>query len=450
MIKLRPYQNEAIEAIRDGFTKRFRQYIELPTGAGKTITFLSYAKQYHKSILIIVPSKQLLGQVYKSALNFYQPHEISRKGNRHDDSIEDVHICIINSIRGEYLDCLADWPFDLIIIDEAHHTQSDSYKRFISLKSEYFHEKDMKLLGVTATPDRSDGLLLQSILYDCTFKLSIEELINQKYLSDIEGFSVKTSLDLSDIDDHNGDFNINQLYKKLCIDSRNKMILKLCKEEMKDRKTIIFCINIMHSKIINKLLNENGLASSHIDGTMKEEQRATILESFREGNISYLCNCQLLTEGFDEPSIDGIILARPTRSRALFLQMIGRGLRLSSGKENCKVIDIVDNHRSLAGFNEILEECNFREIERFKTIKDIRDHITKELIKVTEFTIERVDLLNSRGICNHNALDCMNEYLIANNIQFFDPLSFDEASFLIWFHKLQQEYINGHRNKKTK
>jgi superfamily II DNA or RNA helicase len=443
MIALRPYQLEAVEKIHQTFKGYFRQYIEMPTGSGKTVTFFYYAKKYHNRILIIVPSKQLLNQVYETALKFYEPFEISRKGDRFDEFPNKVHICIINSIRGDYLESLIHQKFDLTIIDEAHHTQSESYKRFIRKRSDIFHERDMLILGVTATPDRIDGKLLDEILVKCSFKLNIETLIEQGHLSDIEGYSVKTNIDISDVDDHNGDFSLKNLYSKINTDDRNNMIKDIIKNDMKDRKSIIFCVNVDHSKKINKLLNDNGICSIHIDGKKTQIERESLLSSFRNDEVSVICNCQLLTEGFDEPSIDGVILARPTKSKALFSQMIGRGLRKFPGKKNCKIIDIVDNHKNLSGFNSLLVDEDYPEMQSFSSIRDIRNHISKEIIKISEFVIEKVNFFDTIRIQDFEALPCMIDYLQDNNIYFQHPITIDEASFLIWHHKLKLEYQNG-------
>lgn len=456
MIKLKPYQEEAIQAIKTAFKKQSRQYVEMPTGSGKTITFLSYASQFHQKVLVIVPSKQLMKQVVNSSLLFYEPWEISRKGDGYDEepnqvalweiqknqgieNVKCIHVCIINSIRGDYLDYLARLcAFDLVVIDEAHHSQAMCYRRYIKTACEFINPP--LFLGVTATPDRSDGLLLNDILHHCSYKLKIDEMIEQGYLSDIEGYSVKTHIDLSDIDDHNGDFSLNQLYKKLSTESRNKMIVDVCKKELKGRKTLIFCINIKHSKEVNELLNKSGISSAHIDGSMDEKHRNVILQSFRDDEIETLCNCQLLTEGFDEPTIDGIVLARPTRSRSLFTQMLGRGLRLSPGKKNCKAIDIVDSHKSLAGFNCLVAEQRFPEPSSFKSFNDLREHVGKEMLKVTEFTIERANLLKKTTIDDMYASDDMLEYLTTHKVYFQEPLSFDEGSFLVWYNELKKEY----------
>ncbi len=455
MVNLREYQTEAIKAIELEFTLSDRQFIEMPTGAGKTITFLSYAKKNHRRIMIIVPSKELLNQVYDSALLFYHKSEITRKGNGFDEkpnNFQKLHICIINSIKGKYLDYIKHQYFNLIIIDEAHHVQANSYRRLIESIVE--EQKILKetvsclggptvFLGVTATPDRADGKVMDEILFKKSYKIEIEDLIEQKFLADIEGYIVKTNIDISEIDDHNGDFSITQLYKKLSTEARNGLILGICKNEMKNRKTLVFCINIKHAIEISKSLNEIGISSKAIYGEMREAEKSAILSAFGRGEISCLCNCQLLTEGFDEPTIDGIVLARPTRSRGLFLQMIGRGLRTTSGKKNCKIIDIVDNHRSLMGFNDLLETEQYKQIESFKSIREIRDHIEREKIDSIQTKIIRINIFNINYLDDTPSLDCQLEYLDNNKINYSGLLSFDEASFLIWHNELRNQYYGN-------
>ncbi len=434
-MQLRPYQLDAISCIKSTFKTKERQFIVLPTGAGKTITFLQYAKENHERILIIVPSRQLLNQVYETALLFFEEDEISRKGDRYSENPSKVHICIINSINDKYREFITGQYFDLVVIDEAHHIQAKLYKK--CLDKFVFAPK---FLGVTATPSRSDGKLLEELLHCCSFQITVEELIEQKYLSDVEGYRVKTNIDISDVDSHNGDFSITELYKRLSCDSRNRLIVDICQKEMKERKTLIFCINVKHAKEISKLLNENGLSCKAIYGEMPSYQKEYILRSFREGNIQFLTNCQILTEGFDEPSISGILLARPTRSRSLFLQMIGRGLRIFTGKENCKIVDIVDSHRSISGFNNILVENKYEEMERFYGIKDLRKHVKNEIEQCIESTIVRTNLFYNNNINQFPLTKSMEEYIQQHGILYAGTLSINEATFLIWYNELKEEH----------
>jgi superfamily II DNA or RNA helicase len=176
---------------------------------------------------------------------------------------------------------------------------------------------------------------------------------------------------------------------------------------------------------------------------MEMKERSEILKDFRSGKTNFLCNCQLLTEGFDEPSINGLIMARPTTSRSLFIQMVGRGLRISPGKGKCKIIDIVDNHKLLSTFNHLICDDYFEPIEKFKSIRDIKDHIEKEALKISEFKIERADLLNIKKYHKLAPTQSMRTYLTKNKIEHHEPLSFDEGSFLMWMNELKKEYING-------
>lgn len=460
MINLRPYQIDAIEHIKDYFNYENKQYIELPTGSGKTITFLSYLSENYKHLphakfMVVVPSKELLNQVYESALLFFDKKDISRKGNGFSEKISKLHICIIHSIRGAYLESISEQYFSLVIIDEAHHVQADSYKRLIEMIDEKCNILKQTydclggithILGVTATPDRLDGYLISELLGNCSFKLSINQLIDQKYLSDIEGYIVRTNIDLSDVHDHNGDFSIPQLYKKLSTETRNNLILNICKQDMAGRKTIVFCLNIKHSQEIAKSLTTVGISSKAIYGSLPSDEKKAILQAFRNGGISVLCNCQLLTEGFDEPSINGVVLARPTRSRSLFLQMIGRGLRIHSGKTECKIIDIVDNHRSLASFADLVGNERYEHIEKFKGISDIREKVEQLRINTIETKIERVNFFNQNYLDDEEPTPRMINYMMKNDLKNYGTLSFDEASFLIWITELRKKYEHQRNN----
>lgn len=435
-MNLREYQKEAIKCITDTFKNNDRQYVEMPTGSGKTFTFFNYAKTIKGNILIVVPSVEIMTQVYEHSLLFYHYSEVSRKGNRFYEDVRRVHIVIINSCNPKYIEYLSKFKFDLMIIDEAHHSYSPSYKRLIDLSN------IKKILGVTATPNRLDGKLIDEILHLKSFKITIQELIKKKYICELEGYSVRTKINLDDVDDHNGDFNINQLYKKIGTQERNEMILNIYNEKMTDRKTLIFCVNIKHSKEIAKLLNDSGIIARHIDGKMNRIQRSQILSAFKKGQIQVITNCQILTEGFDEPSIDGIILARPTKSRNLFIQMIGRGLRISPGKENCKIIDIVDNHRRTANFTCLISDNPYlKRIDEFKDLSDIEKHVVRAFDKIIEHEIVRADLLNQMPYDDLQPTEAMEDYLRDNQIEVYGVLSLEEACFLIWKNELKKRIM---------
>lgn len=449
-MNLKPYQEDAINAIKQEFEHSNSTFVEMPTGSGKTYTFLTYAQRYHKNILIIVPSRQLLTQVYLESLKFFHKSEISKRGCNYFDDEKKVHICVINSVNKDYLEILACLKFDLIIIDEAHHAQSMMYTRLIKMTQKYANYEHTKILGVTATPDRLDRKLLSNILGACCFKLTIEYMIKNKFLSDIEGYRLKTQVDIYEVDSHNGDFSLNKIYNKLCTSFRNNLILNAVKEYLLERKSIIFCINISHSKQLCKLLNDNNIPSLHIDGKMSQEQRESILKEFKDGQVKCIVNCQVLTEGFDAPWVNGILLARPTKSPSLFKQMIGRGLRLFPGKENCKIIDMVDGHNNLSSFNSIFEAEDYKEMDFFKNTRQLQDHIKEQELLTLECKIERHNFFDEvkEELKEMEPISCMLNYLDKHQILYFDGINFDEASFLIWKNELKKEYSNGVSYKK--
>ena len=285
------YYHKDIQGKTCKLRKAVRQFVEMPTGSGKTITFLYFAKKYDLNTLIIVPTKELMRQVYETSLLFFPKDRISRKGDKFNENFKQVHICIVNSITEKYGNKLFYEEFELIIVDECHRAHGSIYKRFLN---NYFEFLPPMILGVTATPDRLDGKLLQTLFDKCSFKLKVDEMIERGHLSEIEGYRIKTKVDLSNLDCHNGDYSIKDLYKELSTNSRNEIIVNLCKDEMKNRKTLIFCINIQHSQEINKLLNDHGLSSAHIDGTMNHIERKTILTAFlgKEKYLIYaIINC---------------------------------------------------------------------------------------------------------------------------------------------------------------
>ena len=442
MINLRPYQQEAIDCVHNTFLRCDRQYIVMPTGSGKTITFFSIIGKKYKKVLIVVPSCELLRQVYETAQLFYHKSEISKQGDGHKDNPKKLHILIIHNVRNNNFSLLINQDFDLVIIDEAHHSQSRLY---LDLMDKLEKSCNPKFLGVTATPERLDGALLKEVLYNCSYQISTLDLIRQKYLCDIEGLRIKTNINIPNLESRQSNFSIAYLYKHLATESRNNLIVESYEKEMKDRKCLIFCLNIEHSKEISRLLLNKKYLCCQIDSKMPKKKISDILSKFKKGEINCLINCQLLTEGFDEPSIDGIILARPTQSTSLFNQMIGRGLRICAGKKNCKILDIADNHRTLISFNSIIgnQIINLSEKDKFNSVEDIDKHIKEKTLEISEFSIERADILNQNKFENLNITESMLEYFLENNITYIEPLSFSEGSFLIWLNELKKSYANG-------
>lgn len=334
-IKLRDYQVECIDAIHKCFKNNNSQLIQLPTGSGKTVIFLSYIKKNGLTALILCPTRDLVLQVETSCHDLFagQSSNILVKTHR-----------ALNSER--MLENIYSLKFDIIVIDEAHHSETKTFATFLRKYRKKYPKT--KLLGVTATPERLDERSLLNTFYKLTFSRSLYWMIQEKYLCDIEAYRINTN---QTFDDRivNGDFGIN-LIKQLDNESRNNLILKTFQENCCDRKTLIFCLNVAHCNRIAEFFCSQGIKSASIHGALPRKSREKILMDFKQGKIQVLTNCQLLTEGFDEPSIEALIIARPTRSKSLYTQMIGRGMRLYPGKEVCYLYELTDNSHKICTF----------------------------------------------------------------------------------------------------
>ncbi len=346
MIEPREYQLEAIEAVFDnqslGVT---RQLICLPTGTGKTVIFALLAKSINTKTLVIAHTEELINQA-KEKLEVVWPEAdvgIVKAGTNEIDS-QVVIASIQTASRMKRLGKLKQQSFDLLIIDEAHHSAAVSYKRLVR-ELGFFDDNPSKLLvGVTATPKRGDGVGLGSIFQEIVFERSISTMIRGRYLSPLVGKQVHTKVDLGGIGVCAGDFVNSELAKAVNTSGRNQLIIDNYTAYAGDRKkTLAFCVNVQHAKDLAETFNELRISAQAVYGDMDKEERAQFLQAFKDGKYQVLTNCLLLTEGFDERAIDCVILARPTKSCPLFVQMIGRGTRTFPTKRDCLILDFCDN-----------------------------------------------------------------------------------------------------------
>lgn len=218
--------------------------------------------------------------------------------------------------------------YGTIIVDEAHHALSDSYRNIL----DYWN--GAKVLGVTATPDRGDKKNLGAVFESVAYEYSIRDAIKQGYLSKIVCETIPLKIDLSNVHVKAGDYDAGEIGSAL-----EPYLEEIAGNIPRDRKTLIFLPLIATSKRMTELLKARGFRAEHIDG--KSADRREILRRLKDGKIDVLCNSMLLTEGFDEPSIDCVVCLRPTKSRALYSQIVGRGTRLCEGKENLLVLDFL-------------------------------------------------------------------------------------------------------------
>lgn len=440
MIKLRPYQKECYDTIEKHFKKEDRQLIQIPTGGGKTTIFLSYLADKNEKSLVIVPTVDLLYQVYESALGHYNKSDIYlfRKGR---PKIGNQKLFIIvapgflkNKVRNE----LFSLELKYIVIDECHRAMCKTYLDFIQ---EY--PTPVKLLGVTATPIRLDGKDLLTLFKKITYKKTIFDLINLGFICDVKAFRIKTKHKLnSDITRH-GDFRLSEL-KKLDVDSRNNLIVKTYEDNCKGKKTLIFCLSVEHSVNLKNALIQKGYKAGNIHGKMNKHERMHTLKQFKSGDIQVLTNCQLLCEGFDEPSIEALIIAKPTKSQALYIQMVGRGLRIWPNKEHCELYELTDNAHKICSFPAILFDDPYIDYDYKKGTSLRQLEKDKELITLSNFDLEKEEIhlkLNENNFLEVETLVTKEQIKILKRkkILFFEPLSFKDAAFMLWFDKLKKE-----------
>lgn len=289
--------------------------------------------QQNKRVLILAHREELLNQV--SDKLFKSTGLITAKEKANETCLGKWNMVAVGSVQSlqnpKRLEKFSKDYFDVIVIDEAHHSLSDSYRRVI----DYFDKT--QILGVTATPDRSDNQKLGKIFESVAYEYSLVKAIKSGYLSKIMVQTVPLEIDLKGLTVSAGDYSASSCGTALdpYLDQIADKMLEYCK----DRKTLVFLPLIETSKKFTKLLNEKGFKAHEINGNSEDRQET--LDKFSRGEYNVLTNSMLLTEGYDEPSIDCVIMLRPTKIRSLYSQVIGRGTRLFEGKKELLVLDFL-------------------------------------------------------------------------------------------------------------
>jgi len=385
-IELRDYQQECLDTIVETFKTQRKQFIQLPTGSGKTMVFINYIKENSRKALIVCPTVDLKNQIYKELCDQIKDRNIVC-ADRYQNKKPDVYITTASSlIYDKTTDYLLKMRLDTVIIDEAHHASSNMYKNFIEkLESK---NKNFKLLGVTATPERLDGKSILDVFDNFTFQRNIINMIEDGYLCDLLATRIKTNVRLKKtLSGKVKDFTEVDL-KELDNELRNQCLVETYQKNCENKKTLIFCLNIEHSILISESLKNLGYKSAYIHGKLSKPERISILKRLKSGEIQVLTNCQVLTEGFDEPSIEAIIIARPTTSKALYCQMIGRGLRLFPGKNYCELYELTDNAHNICTFMVVAGYDNWEHKNQEYEPKTSLLSFQKELINAEEHEIK--------------------------------------------------------------
>ena len=345
-VSLRPYQREAVAAVIAARRRGVRRMVvSLPTGAGKTVIFSQLARLARRQVLVLAHREELLGQArtkLEAALEGRHVVSIER-GAETASADAKVLVCSIRSLHEERLArVIRDRDFGLVIYDECHHAAAEDNMRVLRQLGVFEDGWDGTLLGFTATTARGDGKGLNAVFETIAYSRSLPEMIDDGFLSPLRGFRISTGADLTRVSSSGLDFSGEELSEAVDIEERNALVARSIQELARDRRTIAFCVTVSHARHLCWALNRLGVTSGLVYGEMTSDARAQALADFRNGRTQVLANVAVLTEGFDDPGVSCIAMARPTRSEGLYTQCVGRGTRLHPGKRDCLILDFVD------------------------------------------------------------------------------------------------------------
>lgn len=368
-MQLRPYQEEAQEAIQAEWEQGVQKtLLVLPTGCGKTIVFSKIIEERVRKgerVLVLAHRGELLDQASDKLTK--ATGLATAKEKAEESCLDSLNRVVVGSVQtlqqDKRLKNFAPDYFKTIIVDEAHHSVSPSYQKILT------HFKDAKVLGVTAIPDRGDMKNLGTYFESLAYEYTLVQAIKNKYLASIKAITIPLELDIKGVSVQNGDFKLGELGTAL--DPYLVSIAKEMKTHCQDRKTVVFLPLVKTSQKFCELLKSEGLRAVEVNGNSKD--RDEVLSAFDNGEYDVLCNSMLLTEGWDSPSVDCIVVLRPTKIRSLYSQMVGRGTRLFPGKENLLLLDFLwhtERHELCHPANLI---CESEEVARQMT-KNLEEH----------------------------------------------------------------------------
>ncbi|KAF2731491.1 P-loop containing nucleoside triphosphate hydrolase protein [Polyplosphaeria fusca] len=412
-IKLRQYQEECIQSVLSYLEKGHKRLgVSLATGSGKTVIFTHLIDRIPavgdaSQTLVLAHRRELVEQAARHCSNTYPDKHVDiEMGNNHASGAADITVASIQSIMsGDRVLKFDPGRFKLVLVDEAHHIVSSQYLDVL----QHFglrHSADWTkvaapaLVGVSATFSRFDGRKLGAVIDHIVYHRDYVEMIEENWLSDVIFTTVEIKADLNKIQTGaNGDFQTGALSKAINTEETNEIVVRAWLARAKERKsTLVFCVDLKHVSNLTAKFREHGVAAQFVTGDTPKLTRSARVDAFRNGEFPVLLNCGVFTEGTDIPNIDCVLLARPTKSRNLLVQMIGRGMRLHKEKENCHIIDMVAalstgviSTPTLFGLDpaEIVEEADREKMTELKDRKERERERQEELDEVQRNAIAR-------------------------------------------------------------
>lgn len=434
-MELRNYQKQAIQAVDESMAKgQNKPILVLATGLGKTVIFShGIANRFAntgKKALVIAHREELLKQA-KEKIETIEPNlnvQIEM-ADQHADSDAHVIVASVATIGRAMSSRISKFDprnFSTVVIDEAHHASAQSYKNILQyfglLKADEHlvprfpasatdWNKDCLLLGVTATPSRNDNKGIDQIFDDVVFNYGIVDGIKDGWLSRIRAYRVDTATSLEEVHTRTGDFAQEELADAVNNKERNDLIVQTYKDKFEGKQILMFAVDTKHAYDLWRAFYDNEIMAAYVDGNTPKEERAQLLQDFEDKKIQVMVNCMVLTEGYDNPTIDAVFMARPTKSGILYTQMIGRGTRKHEDKPYLTVVDFVDNTykhtiksaASLLGLDATVQFGGEDVVDAYDKIKEIQElspdyNLNNLDMTKLDYIMEEVDLLSGLSI----------------------------------------------------
>jgi ATP-dependent helicase IRC3 len=352
MTQLRPYQRLALYHLRKGLeTGVWRQYVDLPTGTGKSTIIAAFAA-------LRISVGRILALVHRQDLALQLSQTLKQEGLEVGLVMEGkcelnapVVVATVQSLNPEMTqELLVATPIPILtlFIDEAHHAfAGSSYERIILEVEKVASEHPVATIGMTATPYRIDDHSMLDVLPRCAFARTIPEMVREGYLAPLTWKPLKVEMDLTQVTTSRKsgelDYSETNLARHLLHETITSRIVEQADLLIEQRPTLVFAASVKHARQLCSAFQAYGISADVVSGSTSRNQRDHIFANWRCGGIQMICNCALLTEGFDFPGVSALIIARPTLSPLLYMQMLGRGMRVAEGKFDCLVMDLVGN-----------------------------------------------------------------------------------------------------------
>ncbi|MER2602245.1 MAG: DEAD/DEAH box helicase, partial [Candidatus Competibacter phosphatis] len=342
-LPLKPRQQAAHDAVfahlDAGVT---RQLVALPTGVGKTVLACHIARQFPRA-LFLCHREELIGQTARTMARI-DPNRAQGVIGPDAHQVAAFTVGMIQTVHRR-LDRIDPGTFDLLIIDEAHHAAARTWRQVAD------HFTPRLRLGLSATPERADGAPLSNLFDEVTYSMTVAEAVAEGLLVEPTCLLCRSPADLSAVRSLGGDLHEGDLAELVNTPHRNRHIVEKYREHAAERRAVCFAAGVQHAQDLAAAFADAGITADWVSGG--DPDRADKVERFAAGEFRVLANAMILTEGWDDPGVEAVLLARPTKARTLYAQMVGRGLRLAEGKRDCLIVDFVDNagrHRLMSGW----------------------------------------------------------------------------------------------------